>query len=130
MSGSVVINFSGHPLSTEAKEILEGVYDTVLQAIPIEFDFATDPEPQLESVVSALPLKMDGTFPLSIIPPGQATLSILLTTYIHGLTGHFPGVCYLERGNGGMFVPRVEFEIDINRIRSAGRRYRARQFNV
>lgn len=130
MSGSVVINFSGHSLSSSAKKILEGSYDTVLQATPIEFDFAADPEPQLESIISELPFKLDGTFPLTIVPPGQATLAILLTTYIHGLTGHFPGVCYLERGSGGVFVPRVEFEIDINRIRSAGRRYRARQFNV
>ena len=128
MKVGVLINFSGHPLSNEALFDLSSIYETVVQAQPINFDFFSSPENQLEQIVESLEIKIDGTKPVSIIPPGQSVLSVLLTAYLHGLLGHFPSICYLQLSDSGIYMPTAEFSINSNRIRNAGRKFRSNIF--
>ena len=95
MKNGLLINFSGHPLSPEAIENLSQYYEEIVQAKPINFDFGGPIEEQLEALISGLRCSIDGTRHITVIPPGQSTLSILLVTYMHGLMGHFPAICYL-----------------------------------
>lgn len=121
---SVIINFSGHSLCGETESILKEKYDQVIDVPPYDFDFGGNVETQLKGLIENLTCKVDGTTSLTIIPPGQSTFSILLVSYIHGLTGHFPKICYLELGDVGLYFPKVEYDIDAQKIRSAGRKFR------
>lgn len=128
MKNGILINFSGHALSQGAIDSLSEQYKQVVQAAPINFDFTDHVEQQLENLIISLGCPIDGTQPITIIPPGQSTLSILLVTYLHGLMGHFPGICYLELSDAGIYLPKMEFSINSNHVRSAGRKFRAKVF--
>lgn len=130
MKSGIIINFSGHPLSREAFLALSEHFEEVIQAAPISFDFTGSVERQLEDIVVGLRCKIDGTKSVTIIPPGQSTLSILLITYLHGLMGHFPAICYLELSDSGIYLPKIEFSINSNHVRSAGRNFRTRSFTL
>ncbi len=121
---SVIVNFSGHSLCEDTEVILRERYDLLINSEPCDFDFIGDTEQQIEEIISGLSCKIDGTSSLTIIPPGQSTLSILLVCYLHGLIGHFPKICYLELGEVGLYLPKVEYDIDTQKIRTAGRKYR------
>lgn len=127
---SVLINFSGHPLSEEARDELSIVYSRIIESIPVDLIFDSSVESQIEKIIADLPVKVDGSFALSIIPPGQATFSILLVSYLHGLIGHFPNLCYLERSSSGVYLPKVEYEVQPQKIRSAGRKFRLSSYEV
>lgn len=118
------------PLSHDAIQFLSDYYEEVIQAEPINFDFANPAEEQLESLLTNLPCTIDGTKPVTVIPPGQSTLSILLITYLHGIMGHFPAICYLELSDSGVYLPKVEFSTNSNHLRTAGRKFRARFFKA
>ncbi len=126
---SAVINFSGHALSAEAESILKSNYGEIINLEPYDFDFGKEVEPQIEQIISNIPCKLDGTISLTVIPPGQSTLSILVVSYLHGLTGHFPKLCYLEIDESGLYLPKTEYEINTQNIRTAGRRFRKILFN-
>jgi hypothetical protein len=51
-----------------------------------------------------LPLVGDGSEDVVIVPPGLAPLSILVIVAIHGLTGYFPQVISMIKGEDG-FIP-------------------------
>ncbi len=124
---SVLINFSGHPLNQEAIVELSSAYGKLIDAKPIEIAFNEDVENQIKTLIENLPVKIDGSFSITIIPPGQATFAILLVSYLHGLIGHFPNLCYLERTNSGIYLPKTEYEVQPQEIRSAGRKFRYSQ---
>ncbi len=124
----VLINFSGHPLCDDAKITLSNRYERIIDTKPMHFDFLEQVEPQLENIVKDIPDIADSNCSITLIPPGQATLSILLTSYIHGVIGHFPRLCYLELGKEGLYLPRAEFEISTHDVRMAGRTFRVDSF--
>jgi hypothetical protein len=126
----VIINYSGHPLSQDAKEALGRRYDLVVQPDPIIFDFSADANSQLESVAKKTLYDVDADSVLTIIPPGQPTLAILLISYLHGLLGHFPNLCYLELGQDGMYLPKSEYEYVTQNSRTAGRLFRTRHYKA
>jgi len=126
----VLLNFSGHPLCQEAASILEKRFEKIVNSKPIEFDFAADVEAQLTRVIHDIPYKLDGSRPITVIPPGQATLAILLVSYLHGIVGHFPSLCYLEARPDGLYLPKVEYVLSVQSVRSAGRKWRAAMFAV
>jgi hypothetical protein len=128
MKNGILINFSGHALSQDAIDSLSEQYKEIIQAAPINFDFTDRVEEQLENLIVSLSCQIDGTQPITIIPPGQSTLSILLVTYLHGLMGNFPAICYLELSDSGIYLPKMEFSINSNHVRSAGRKFRAKVF--
>lgn len=128
MKNGILINFSGHALSRDAIDSLSEKYKEIIQAAPINFDFTDCVEEQLENLIISLGCQIDGTQPITIIPPGQSTLSILLVTYLHGLMGNFPAICYLELSDSGIYLPKMEFSINSNHVRSAGRKFRAKVF--
>lgn len=125
----VVINFSGHPLSSEARKILEAKFDCVLQPEPFLFDFRQDANAQLKQICANALQELDRDTALTIIPPGQSTLAILLVSYLHGVVGHFPRICYLELGDQGLYLPLAEYEINPQNTRSAGRVFRMQHFD-
>lgn len=130
MKNGIIINFSGHPLSKDAMQFLSDHYEQVIQSEPVNFDFTNRAEEQLESLLIDLPCTIDGTKPVTVIPPGQSTLSILLITYLHGIMGHFPAICYLELSDHGVYLPKVEFSINSNNLRTAGRKFRTKVFKA
>ncbi|TFI05137.1 MULTISPECIES: CRISPR-associated protein Csx15 [unclassified Herbaspirillum] len=127
---SALINFSGHPLNLTARKELEGIHTKVIDVRPVEISFDEDIEKQISQLISSLPIRIDGSFSITIIPPGQATFAILLVSYLHGLIGHFPNICYLERSAKGIYVPKAEYEIQPQDIRAAGRRFRSSQNDI
>lgn len=124
----IIVNFSGHTLCTEAQDSFNKYYDNVINPEPINFDFGKDVEEQLKNVISMVLDILDADTALTIIPPGQSTLSILVISYIHGIIGHFPKICYLELGKNGLYLPKTEYEIDVQNIRMAGRMFRMNSF--
>lgn len=126
----VIINYSGHPLSQDAKGALDRRYDVIVQPDPIIFDFAADANSQLESIAKRTLHDVDANSTLTIIPPGQPTLAILLISYLHGLLGHFPNLCYLELSKDGMYLPKSEYEFVTQNSRAAGRLFRTRHFKL
>jgi hypothetical protein len=111
-------------LCKEANNLLSSEYEVVLDAFWPEFNFDDSIEEQLRQVVKRLPIRLDGTIPVTIIVPGQATLAVLLMSYLHGILGHFPKVCYLEQSDSGLYLPRFEYIVNAQSIRTAGRRFR------
>ena len=127
---SVLINFSGHPLNQEVIDGLQSTYGNLINAKPIEIAFDDDVERQIKNLIESLSIKIDGSFPITIIPPGQATFAILLVSYLHGLMGHFPNLCYLERTSSGIYAPKAEHLVQPQEIRSAGRKFRYSQHAI
>jgi len=56
-----------------------------------------------------------------LTPPGLAPLAVLTVTILHGITGSFPRIQTLVRGDGG-FVPGPIW--DLNQIRTDARMQR------
>lgn len=126
----VLINFSGHMLSEEAGLLLAERFEKIINSKPIEFNFTGDVEEQLKEIFRGIPYTLDGSRPVTIIPPGQATFAILLVSYLHGIMGHFPSLCYLEVGLNGLYLPKVEYVMNIQSVRSTGRKWRAEIFSA
>lgn len=124
---SVLYNFSGHPLNSDVVTELKTIYDMLIDVKPIEINFDDNVEEQIRKLVESLPTKVDGSFAITIIPPGQATFAILLVSYLHGIIGHFPNLCYLERTSSGIYAPKAEYLVQPQEIRSAGRKFRYSQ---
>lgn len=127
MQGNL-INLSGHALSKETTRILEQRFNKIINMKPIDFDFEGDIEKQIISIINSIPCRLDGTIPITIIPPGQSTLSILLASYLHGALGHFPSLCYLEINSDGLYLPKTQYSVNTQSIRSAGRKWRTSIF--
>lgn len=125
----VILNFSGHKLCGEAKIALGLRFEKIIDVDWPEFDFNGCIASQVEAAICALPINVDGTIPITIIAPGQSTLAILLVSFLHGLLGHFPQICYLERNNFGLYLPKLQNDINSQDIRLAGRRLRLKTRN-
>ncbi|MCT4497656.1 CRISPR-associated protein Csx15 [Pseudomonas sivasensis] len=124
MSG-ILLNFSGHALSVAAEKILSDTYDSIFTPELIDFDFDGDAGDQLKDIFSLIPFKIDGSEPLTIIPPGQSTLAILLVGFMHGVIGHFPKLCFLKVNEEGLYLPKMEYEVLVQSVRSEGRKFRS-----
>jgi hypothetical protein len=61
----------------------------------------TDPELLNKLKDYLLPLVGDGREEVTIVPPGLAPLSVLVVVAIHGMTGYFPNVVGMVRGENG-----------------------------
>ena len=124
----IIVNYSGHLLSKEASVSLGSAFDEIIQPDPFHFDFTADANEQLGVIVARTLESLDSESVLTIIPPGQSTLAILLVSFIHGLIGHFPRLCYLELNESGMYMPLTEFHISTQNVRTAGRFFRMKKF--
>ena len=120
----VLLNFSGHALNTNAKNSLLEKYDEIEEIPFVEIDFASDVGEKIEEILRNVQTRLDGSLPIAIIPPGQSTFAILLVTYLHGLLGYFPSVCYMQAVYSGWYEPSAIFHIDGYGLRKAGRNFR------
>ncbi len=127
---SILINISGHSLNSQARQALENIHDCVIDANPIEIEFNESIEEQIINFVKRIPVTIDGSSSITIIPPGQSTFAIIIVSYLHGLIGHFPNICYLERTASGIYAPKIEYTINPQNIRVAGRKIRNSQSDV
>ncbi|MFY2835932.1 CRISPR-associated protein Csx15 [Achromobacter xylosoxidans] len=121
-----LINFSGHPLSARAEELLKESFEKIVEAHWPEFDFDEPLDQQMQAVFKKLDVTLDGRTPITIIPPGQSTLAILLVSFVHGMIGHFPRLCYLGLSDNGVYLPKFQSGINIQNMRTAGRRLRTK----
>jgi hypothetical protein len=121
---NALLNFSGHRLSEEAAGILEKRFSHIEEVRFQDIDFSGSVEDQVKELVQKARTPLDGSVPVSIIPPGHSTLSILLLVFLHGLLGYFPGICMLEARSPGKFLPTNVFHVDVNDLRNAGRAFR------
>ena len=112
-----LLNLSGHPLSNPAKNEFEKNYDRIINSTSIHINFTEDIEEQVKYFLNTIDLKIDGSYPLTVIPPGQSTVAIIIMAYIHGLTGFFPKICYLGQNHDGVYIPLQEVNINIQDIR-------------
>ena len=127
---SLLINFSGHPLNQQARDELSRNHDVIVESKPVEIIFDDTVQKQIESIIKNLGVKMDGSFALTIVPPGQSTYAILLISYLHGIFGHFPNVCYLELSPAGLYLPKEDYILQPRQLRTAGRQYRFEQYDT
>lgn len=124
MSSKALINFSSHALSEKAKEMLKVEYDIIEEIYIHSIDLRGDVGGQLQEVIRKVETKLDGSIPISIIVPGQATIAVLLIAFLSGILGHIPNVCLLEMDNDGFYVPTSKFIFNGSKIKSDGRRFR------
>jgi len=94
----VKLNLSGHKNS--ALDEMGFVFPGVMHV-----DLA---DPQLPQKVAAFLGKipgLDGSSPVVVALPGLSGLSAIILSVLHGMTGQFPMVQPLVRGEDGAFVP-------------------------
>ena len=121
---AILLNFSGHKFCQKTRQELELKY-SIIQDVPFyEIDFGENVEFQLEELFRCVETPLDGSLPVSIIPPGQSTLAIILMVFIHGILGYFPKICLLESKGSGEYIPTNIFCIDGYNLRKAGRSFR------
>ena len=119
-----LLNFSGHALSDIAVRRLSSEFE-VIETIPVgSIDFRRSVEDQVRSIIEHVKTPLDGSIPITIIVPGQATLAVLLFVFLHGLIGHYPGLCLLETDVGGEYAPTNVFYVDSHELRLGGRTFR------
>jgi len=70
-----------------------------------------DPDLLANLIVYLSPIVGDGSEDVTIVSPGLAPLSVLVVTVIHGLTGRFPLVVAMKKGDDGFFpLPAVNLQ--------------------
>jgi hypothetical protein len=124
-----LINFSGHALSKQAKETLLSEFSEIDEVYIETISFEKDVEEQIKLVMSHVKFKLDGSVPISVILPGQATIAVLMISYLHGIIGSFPNVCLLEESDEGIYLPTNIFTISNNKLKKAGRVFRQELWN-
>lgn len=59
---SAIINFSGHALCIETKDIFQERYGNLIDTVPYDFDFSGEVEPQIQEMIKGVSCKLDGRF--------------------------------------------------------------------
>ena len=107
-----LLNFSGHALSGEVKKDLLSRYKAIEDIFDFDINFSRDIDSQFKEILAKVECPLDGSVSVTIIPPGQSTLSILLIIFLHGLLGYFPAVCYLKSEASGQYLASNVFHFD------------------
>lgn len=109
VSGRVLFNLSGHPLSEKAEaEFKQTGINTIVNVEIPTIDYT--PSSVVNSAVEiakemckkALKQLLTGDF--LIILPGYTPLAATLISIIHGIAGHFPNITFLARKDS-VFMP-------------------------
>jgi len=119
-----IVNF-GHPFSEEALSQLRklGKEELKIQSIKVSIELHQDLEAQVSKLVDQISFPLDGTEPLTLVPPGLSVISAMLMAEIHGRTGVFPRVIHLVRDNErGVFVISQIVDLEWMRQKSRGKR--------
>lgn len=121
---NILLNISGHPLSEKAIYELKKEFTEIEDIQISNIDFSSSIELQIKNIFSDCKSKIDGSIPLTIIPPWQSTFAILIFSYLHGLIGYPPNICYLEANTDNIFSPKTVFKFNLNKIKNSGRSFR------
>ena len=124
MGKKALLNFSSHALSDKAKVMLGAQFQIIEEIFFDHVDFQTEIKDQLEQVLLKVNCPLDGSIPITIIVPGQATVAVLLISYLSGIIGHIPNICLLEMDKDGFYIPTNIFFFNGNQLRSDGRKFR------
>lgn len=116
----VLVSFSGHPITDKQSEQISAAYfiDETIE-IGVHFDDSPLLE-QARTIVQKAGLTLDewSSGKVLLVPPGLTPPAITLLAYIHGLTGNFPKVVWIER-RGEEYVLRET--INLQDIRDMAR---------
>lgn len=119
-----LLNFSGHALSETTLRELSNRFSRI-ETIPFDaIHFELSVEEQLQKIIQHVKTPLDGSVPITIILPGQATFAVLLFVYLNGLVGSYPALCLLEVRDSGEYGPSSIFDIDAHKLRLEGRAIR------
>jgi len=125
----ILLNFS-HPLTREQLDrIVELAGQPIEQLLnlPVHFDNEQEFEPQLETLLSRLPLSAEELQTGSILvnPPSLNYITAILLAKLHGLLGYFPAVVRL-RPQANSLPTRYEVAeiLNLQRIRDQARKKR------
>ena len=121
---NVLLNISGHRLSEEAYDELTNEFTEIEDISFSNIDFSKNFEIQIKELFINCKTNLDGSIPITIIPPGQSTFAILLYSYLHGILGYPPNICYLKANANNAFSPNTLFRINLNEIKTSGRTIR------
>lgn len=121
---TILLNISGHRLSEQVLNELSKEYSEIENIDFANIDFSENLEVQIKNLFINSETKLDGSVPVTIIPPGQSTFAILLYSYLHGILGYPPNICYLEADQNNYFIPKTIFKINLNNIKTLGRTFR------
>jgi len=126
----LLLNLSGHPVS---KEITDHGYEVTEPSDPLQFDVSSASHLAGE-VERLMGIFIEGLNPAQkqallvgkyvILPPGLAPAAIVTVAYLHGVTGHFPRILWMVRGQDQEFHP-IENPLPVQAVRDAAR---ARRF--
>lgn len=123
-SKPVLLNFSGHPLSEGAIQILRPRFRAI-ETIPFDnIKFDEDVDAQLKTIVMRAKTPLDGSIPVTLILPGHSTIAVLLIVYLIGLLGSVPNLCLVEPVGFGNYSPTNIFHLDLHKIRVQARAFR------
>jgi len=124
MDTKALINFSSHALSQKAKDSLSPHFDIIEEVFIHNINFNENVEEQLREIIRNVKTPLDGSIPITLIVPGQATIAVLLITFLSGIIGHIPDICLLEMDEDGFYVPTTSFILSGNNIKTSGRKFR------
>lgn len=124
--GIVIVNASGHPLSEKAEQTFKGRYNTEsilnikIPNVDIE-DLVKYAEDIVNQIANYAGKKLlTGEYVL--VPMGFSPLALVTLAMLHGITGHFPPIHPLKKGEFG-FIP-ADALYDLYEIRTNNRNNR------
>ncbi len=128
VKGLQVINMSGHPLSEKAK------YDIHTMLPQITIHDINIPTIENEKILQSAILLIEEisnkigdkllTGEYIVIPPGFSPLAICVFSSLHGVTGHFPKLIFLEKKVSGFSFTAVNKVFDLDSVRDKARTLR------
>jgi len=125
----ILLNFS-HPLSTEQISQVENLTQQKIDqiiSIPVQFDNDLPFIPQLEALVSNIPLSSEvlQTETILVNPPSLNFITALLLAELHGRMGYFPTILRLRLVPESL-PPRYEIGelLNLQEVRDAARKKR------
>lgn len=114
----IVVSLNGHPLTDYQRLQVQEKYDIEEEIeIPVHFD-ASPIQQQAQKIMSKADLTLEewSSGKVLLIPPGLAPPALALIAYIHGLTGNFPKIGWIEKGAvDGLYQLREIIDLQVSR---------------
>jgi len=125
----IVINFSGHPLTTiQQKQLRDrfGFHIEELIELPVHFDTQEDLKPQVKKWIEEVGLAPEewSEENIILILSGLAPVAAAILATIHGLRGGFPRIMVIYQAPNDRTQYEVAQVVDLQALRDMGREIR------